>query len=69
MPLVGGMNAEDLKNNQVFKRTVNESLQNIKVVVACDRNSKPGPKGNFNYGLINTGTENGFLHSKIILFT
>jgi len=67
LPMVCGLSLDEIKTGGATKRTVNELLSQIQVVVACDRTCFPGKKGPYNYGQFAVGVDNGRFHPKVIL--
>ena len=64
LPLLAGFSDDEPPATDVL---LNERLQKIAVLVACDQSTQPEPKGDFRYGLLPTGLKDGFFHPKLIV--
>ncbi|HEY8272721.1 MAG TPA: hypothetical protein VIG33_17640 [Pseudobdellovibrionaceae bacterium] len=67
LPLLAGNSADELRGGGEVRNQINTFLEQTKTLVVCDRSTSPEPKGDFRYGLLPVGLENGRFHPKIVL--
>lgn len=67
LPLLAGDTVEEPGGNQETRYALNDELERIHCLVACDRSTAPEPKGDLRYGLLPVGLPRGRFHSKLVL--
>lgn len=67
LPMLAGYDFSEAESAIVDLEQFNQRLAEVDILVACDRCTQPEPKGDFNYGLLPVGLENGFFHPKLTL--
>jgi len=65
LPLLAGFSKDD--HDPHTEADLNKRLKNTQVLVAYDASTQPEAKGDFRYGMLPVGVQNGFFHPKLIL--
>ena len=69
LPILANMPDGEEVGTAEARYALNQALEKVHCVVACDRSVSPEPKGELRYGLLPVGLPKGRFHAKLILMS
>lgn len=69
LPILADMPEEEERGTAEARYALNQALEKVHCVVACDRSVSPEPKGELRYGLLPVGLPKGRFHAKLMLMS